>query len=659
MDRNTEKTLRIIIQTCIFLLPATALIVASWLFFPYVTGKNFAFRALVEVLLAAYIPLALARPKYRPKRSVLLITIGVFVGIVGVANIFGENPYNSFWSNFERMDGFITLAHMAIFALIAGSVFTKEKWVTFWRITVGTSAIISATAILQYFTTDKSRLDAILGNPIYLAVYMLFHIFIMLFLLARNETRTLERRMYVALIAIELLLLFLTATRGAALGLVVGIFVACVGMVCTKSIARNTRRIAGAMLAIMIVLGGAFIAVRGSTFVQETPKLARFANVSLSTGTVQVRFIVWGMALEGFKDHPLLGWGQGNFDLVFAKHFDPQLTGAEEWYDRAHNVVFDWLIAAGALGLLAYLGLFVTVLYTLYRVTTITPAQKWAIVGLLVAYGIQNLTVFDTVVSYLLFFAILAFLHTHAVSDRETSPRIAPIPMPMSVALASVIILSGALWYCCNASAYTTNTTLMHALIATARTRQVIASDPQQGTEELQNALELYTRATQRNDYGVFEVREHFSKTAITVAQMPVSDDIKKQWLVGAATALSDSINTTPEDPRPVSQIAQLYDTYGVYDRALAARMHTVELAPNKPINLLRLGATLLAVNRTDESLVYMQEAYELVPEYENARVFYAVALLKDGNNTLAQEIINTEPSIRNDPRIQAMLAGQ
>ena len=69
-------------------------------FFPFIVGKNFAFRVVVEVMLSAYLVLAVVDPAYRPKKSYLLGALGAFIGIITLAAIFGENTAKSFWYNF-------------------------------------------------------------------------------------------------------------------------------------------------------------------------------------------------------------------------------------------------------------------------------------------------------------------------------------------------------------------------------------------------------------------------------------------------------------------------------------------------------------------------------------------------------------------------------
>src|SRR5438105_119115 len=79
------------------------------LFFPYITGKNFLFRIVVELVLLCYVMLALAEPKYRPRTSWLMWAVLAFVAWMAVATVFSIDPIKSFWSNFERMEGYIGL----------------------------------------------------------------------------------------------------------------------------------------------------------------------------------------------------------------------------------------------------------------------------------------------------------------------------------------------------------------------------------------------------------------------------------------------------------------------------------------------------------------------------------------------------------------------
>src|SRR5688572_14827432 len=105
----TNKILRYIAIGGIFLIPFVPLIISPSLFFPFITGKNFAFRIIVEIIFFAWLILALRDSAYRPKVSWISYALLFFLAVVGIADIFSENAFKSFWSNFERMEGYVTL----------------------------------------------------------------------------------------------------------------------------------------------------------------------------------------------------------------------------------------------------------------------------------------------------------------------------------------------------------------------------------------------------------------------------------------------------------------------------------------------------------------------------------------------------------------------
>ncbi|HQT83005.1 MAG TPA: hypothetical protein PLW99_02565, partial [Candidatus Paceibacterota bacterium] len=55
--------------TALFLIPFTPLLITNSYFFPFITGKAFYFRILVEILVAAWVVLALLDKEYRPRFS--------------------------------------------------------------------------------------------------------------------------------------------------------------------------------------------------------------------------------------------------------------------------------------------------------------------------------------------------------------------------------------------------------------------------------------------------------------------------------------------------------------------------------------------------------------------------------------------------------------
>ncbi len=131
----TETILRRSIIVGAFLVLLVPFIVAYSSFFPYIVGKAVLFRTIVGLMLGAWGVLAISVPAYRPRWSPVMISAAIFLGVVCVADLLGVNAVRSFWSNFERMEGFVTIAHVVVYLFVVGSVMRSEKvWGWFWNV---------------------------------------------------------------------------------------------------------------------------------------------------------------------------------------------------------------------------------------------------------------------------------------------------------------------------------------------------------------------------------------------------------------------------------------------------------------------------------------------------------------------------------------------
>src|SRR3989338_491693 len=186
-NMTLEKFLRGVVLAGIFAIPFIPLIVAQSMFFPFITGKNFTFRIIVEIIFALWLALAFVNPEYRPRRSWTLYALAFFVLMIGISDVFGANPMKSIWSNYERMEGWVTLAHLLMFFIVLTSMLSEKLWKWFWHTSIGISVLIGFYGIFQlmgWITINQGglRLDATFGNAIYLGIYMIFHLFITAFM---------------------------------------------------------------------------------------------------------------------------------------------------------------------------------------------------------------------------------------------------------------------------------------------------------------------------------------------------------------------------------------------------------------------------------------------------------------------------------------------
>ena len=661
-----EKSLRAVVLAGVFVLPFVCLIVTSSLFFPYITGKNFTFRIIVEVIAGAWLALALVYPKYRPRRNWILGAFALFVLIIAIADAQGANPFKSFWSNFERMDGWVTIAHTLVYLVVAAAVLQSEKlWQRLFQVSLAVSAYVSIYGLLQVAGTLalgqngagglSARVDATFGNPIYLAVYMLFHVFIAAMLWAQSKKengkyKTLLSWLYGIIIVLDTLTLFLTGTRGTMIGLVGGALLSLL-IFTLASGSKRVRVVAICSLLLIVVLGGAIKLGRNTPLVQQVGFLERLSSISLTDQTIASRFTNMSIAWQGVKERPLLGWGQENYAIVFDKYYDPRMYINEPWFDRVHNIIFDWLIAGGFLGLISYLSIFAAALWLVWRkISNFSMAEKSIFTGLFAGYFFHNLTVFDNVTSYILFATTLAYIVWRADTASKSSLIVERNIVPESTlpffAVGAIVLVWALAWWV-NATALAQNRTLISAI--------------SQHTALSEN-LALFKQATAYGSYGTQEAREQLAQGASQVAgSQSIDIATKQQFFDLAVQQMTLQEQASPLDARFPLFLGTLQYAYGDYADAANAFEKAHELSPKKQTILYEIALLQQTQSNYTGALQTLKTAYELETSNVNARIYYAAAAIPLGQISLVDQLL--APIIPTgeaaDPRILSAYANQ
>lgn len=626
----------------IFAIPFVPLVVAQGFFFPYVTGKNFLFRIAVEVAFFSWIALAAMDAKYRPKRNVLLMSVAAFVAVIFLSDLLAVNPVKSFWSNFERMEGFVTIAHLFAFFAAATSVLSAEKlWRYFFDTTIAVSAIVAIYGLFQYFgfagiSQSTVRLDSTLGNATYLAVYMLINVFLALFLVLRAEAGSRQKWLYGIVIALEVFVLFNTATRGAVLGLVGGLLVTAAVLAFKEPKGSFLRKAAFGYMGVFLVLVGSFFALRAVPAAKEHPVIGRILSISLSDKTVRSRFMVWNMAWQGVKERPILGWGQESFNYVFNAKYDPGMYDQEQWFDRTHNVFMDWLIAGGVVGLAAYLSVFAAVLYLVWkRRSAFSNTERAVLTGLLAGYFFHNLFVFDNIVSYALFFSVAAYVSSRA--EREANANVSASVRTVrtgapyyAVAAVAAAVFAVTLWFV-NVKPMRANADLVAAI--TNRSGSVNA-------EQLKSNLESFKKAIAGSPVGRQEAREQLFQIARAIWRSDAPGEIKKEWADYAISEIKAQLAETPDDARMEVFAGSFLNGIGRYREAIPHIERAISLSPKKQTMMFELGTSHLNLKEYDKALAVLKTAFELDPRYGEARNIYAAAAVFAGDYSLADKVL-------------------
>jgi len=611
--------------------------------FPFITGKGFAFRILIELLLGIWVVGMFWDPSLRPKFSWIMGSILIFVGTITISDIFGVSLYKSFWSNFERMEGLITLLHLLAYFLIAGSVLnTRARWYTFLNVSVFASVIMSVYAFLQLagsITINQGgvRLDGTFGNAAYLAVYMLFNFFIALFLLARTYQDKSRLSWYavsgygIALV-FQSIVMYYTATRGVILGLIGGLLVTVVVVALFERERPKLRRVSIAALAALLLLVGGFFAARNTSFVTSSPTLSRFSSLSLEELNTQGRRYVWPMAIQGFLEKPILGWGQENFNYVFNEHYDPRMYNQEAWFDHAHNIVLDWLVAGGVVGLAGYLAIFATLLFVLWKNKTFSVTDKAIIVGLLAGYFFQNLFVFDNLLSSIYFFSILAFIHSERVKDK-TEPlwlnRLSQnLFLSRKIIPVSVVIVVLVCLYGLNIRPILANKNIINAL------NQNVSRTPEE-------SLEYYRKVFKYNTFANSEASEQMLNQIQKFFGSRVTVETRQAFVELATKNMDEQIKKFPGDARRLLFMGSLRNRTGDYKNAISYLEEAERVSPKKQSILFELGFSYLSVGESEKAFEKFKKAYDLEPSYSEAKILYAIGALHDNQDALGKELVS------------------
>jgi len=557
-DNKILWLVRILLAACL----ALPLFTSSSLLFPYTSAKAFAFRIIIEFALPFYVYLCLKYRDFRPRPNLLVLAVLSFLATWFLSAVLGVGFYLSFWGNLERMGGVFGLAHFALFFLMLASVYKKyNDWLWLLRISVSTSALVSLLAIFQRFTSlgltlpQQVRVASTIGNPAYLAGYLIFNIFFAVYLLfVRNRQAPgsdgrpqpsvgskSTRLLYGGIILLQLVAFVLAGTRGAMLGLTAGLIFCLIYFARSYPQPDLKKYFLGCLILILALAGLVFV-FRGSPVVKNNSILSRLSNFSLNDTTAKNRLILWQVSWQAWQAKPIFGWGPENFETAANKYFDQRLNPYEAWYDRAHNFVFDDGVTTGWLGLTGFLALIAIIFYNLIIISR-TSRENFILAvvfgGLLIAYLTQNLFVFDSFVSFLMLFFILALVNNYnpALSKvDENSKKNAVAANPPFIFGKKILVLALSL-----AAVYLIYYLNIQPMQASAIGNEILSLAPDQAGQATALASEALAKNTFASDEIIYQTTiDYISKIQI-MPQLTGDEDFYQMASAGLKKAISGS----------------------------------------------------------------------------------------------------------------------
>ncbi len=641
-DGIAKQIARWVALGALFLIPLAPLFGAGMFFpfdtgsffFPFITGKAFFLRIVIEIAVCAWAVLALLDKRYRPRVSAVGVAVIGFVLWMFIADLFAVNVAKAFWSNFERMEGWVLLIHLlGLFFAASAILRVEKKWRAWFLTSLAVSVVISGYALLQLVDPKtfpihqgSTRIDASLGNSIYLAIYLLFNVFIAGWLALTEKLAWLKWSL-IALAVLEGILVFFTETRGTTWALIGALGLA--ALLTALTAGKRARGWAVLVLAGIVILTGSFYLARNSSFVQNNHVLQRVASISWAD--LQVRRTIWHMALQGTMERPLTGWGQEGFNYVFNKYYDPSLYQQEQWFDRAHNAFIDWLSAGGIPAFLLYLSLFGSAIVLLWKSSELSRPERIALTAALVGYAVHNLFVFDNLYSYIYFFALLALIDSQVgqpFERLEQAPELSSTDGATYALPIAAVSLIALMWFV-NVPGMGVATKLITALSPSAT--------------GLRGNLATFQELTVHPAFAAQEVREQLVSFAESVMQSSQATTAEKQQVFSfAVSEMQKQIASYPLDAREHLELSYVYRTGGDSADALKEIQAARALSPSKEEIWIEAGTVEWNLGDVKAAQIDFNTAYTLGPQFQNLALYAAAGDIAAGDLTTADKILQS-----------------
>lgn len=397
-------------------------------------------RSIVFIMAAAWLIKIASSPRpngFSVSKSIrsspLTLAVLVFAVVYLLATAVSVTPRTSFWGSYVRLQGTVSnLAYLTLFFLVAYNLRTRDQINRLMGVIIVTSIPISLYGVIQHFKLDPLpwggdvtfRVTSTMGNAIFLAAYLIMVVPLTLvrlvqavavLLQAPADKRSLwhflpfagkQTRLpwllssgYSVALALQLVTIALTLSRGPWIGLAIGLLLLALLWLWRAGKSRITAAICGLFVLLLVFT----LAVNLPNSPLEPLKKAsvyveRLGTIlDMESGTNRVRTLIWfgdgvGKGAAGLiASEPwrtLLGHGPESMYVAYNPFYPPELAHLEARNatpDRSHNDLLDYLVITGFAGLFAYLLVMVRAfsvgIQRLWKETDL--AQQGILVGIL------------------------------------------------------------------------------------------------------------------------------------------------------------------------------------------------------------------------------------------------------------------------------------
>lgn len=637
----------------IFLIP---LYVNPNLVYPFNTSKITILILLVSLQAIFYFWSLFKQKEFKFKINYLHIILFIFFSILTLSSLLGVDKINSFfgWKDYVSL---VPLYFLGLFSLFLGFLIKKDKKILTRVFTISLIASVLVMLLYYFLNADNPfyRQGSTLGNNSYLGTYLMFNIafgFGLFFYFKKGWQKILIAMLtlFIALCplfintgiflgkvnlkeAIANPMLFSGIAHGAILGLILTILFSISLSLIILSRKKVFRMIG---LALFIIFSTSILYI-GFQLRNDESKIYQIYVTEKSDN----RFLAWDIAKEGFKDKPILGNGFNNYIYNFQTYYNPKIYREEnsvEKFTYPHNVFWQYASDGGILGLSIYLILLLGLLFVFYIKDEDREITKIKIIlgSLLIGYFVSNLFIFDTIVTYLMFFLLIGL--ALGLCKEEKGTFIFSISNPSfhkSLSILGIIISFSAiifLFYLPTKEAGYFNKLTKKTNNVVVVAEEIIKMHEISffgGIEDnAYHAKELYSSFQKHSDEVNSENLKYFQE-AITSTVQTVEDGLGKQPNLNEAyLTMSRLLNL--QIFTQIIHNTKKEKELDVYEKELWDKSHnyleqSLKLSPNNIQPYILLSELYLFKGDYLNSINYIKQAIILAPEnplvYKKARV--------------------------------------
>jgi O-antigen ligase/tetratricopeptide (TPR) repeat protein len=571
------------------------LIVTDSLIYPYVTGKTLFFEACVELSFICWL-LALVTQQSSFFWQKYLFIFPLFLLILLIINATAFDAGLAFWSNLERLGGFWLYLHTLIWAFLLYQLQSAIRWALLSKVTLATGIVVGISALFISTTSQEDpststleRFVGTIGNPAFLAVYMLFLFFLGLNVFV-SATQKWTKILLIGLCVFFLVILAGTQNRGTLLGFMVGVPLLLTSFFRKTFFEKYTAKIIIGYLGIILTLGIALFLNRDNPMIITNSILKRFPDST----TLFSRIYNWEIAYHGFLDKIFVGWGLENYTYVFPIYYNPAFYVDNSWYDHPHNVFLGWLVSGGILGFSIYLLWWVQLVFFIKK-SSILPTQKAIWGAFLLAFLIHSCFLFDNFISL----AIFLGLWVYALSTYKTERAAYPVSKQYRMLLGGLLVVSMGVFVFITVQTYRVADEFVETyntsnLAEKTKKYAALYDEAFIGKYEIADIIGL--QATQIDDTEAFEEKEAFQRLALDVLNRELESHPTLGKLLITKATLLQSRRELGENIKTFEQIR--------------------DVSPNRPLSWVSLGQAYSENKQYNLALTTLDKAHKLNPDY-------------------------------------------